>query len=58
MTSIDSGTSFGSDLAEEKDREIERLRAELADWKAKFDKAKKRDIAFTNSEMEVNPLYN
>ncbi|HUQ48716.1 MAG TPA: methylmalonyl-CoA mutase family protein [Gemmatimonadaceae bacterium] len=57
MTSIDSGTSFGSDLTEEKDREIERLRAELADWKAKFDKAKKRDIAFTNSEMEVNPLF-
>ena len=57
MTSIDSGTSFRSDLAEEKDREIERLRAELADWKAKFDKAKKRDIAFTNSEKEVNPLF-
>ena len=57
MTSIDSGTSFRSDLAEEKDREIQRLRAELADWKAKFDKAKKRDIAFTNSEKEVNPLF-
>ncbi len=57
MTSIESGTSFGSDLAEEKDREIERLRAELADWKAKFDKAKKRDIAFSNSEQEVNPLF-
>ena len=42
---------------DEKEREIERLRAELEQWKAKFGKAKKRDIAFTNSEKEVNALY-
>jgi methylmalonyl-CoA mutase N-terminal domain/subunit len=57
VTSIDTDTSFGSDLTADKDREIERLRTELAEWKARFDKAKKRDIAFTNSEQEVNPLY-
>jgi methylmalonyl-CoA mutase N-terminal domain/subunit len=57
VTSIDTDTSFGSDLAADKDREIERLRSELAEWKARFDKAEKRDIAFTNSEQEVNPLY-
>ncbi|HZK78009.1 MAG TPA: methylmalonyl-CoA mutase family protein, partial [Gemmatimonadaceae bacterium] len=57
MTSIDSGSSFGSDLAEDKDREIERLHAEIADWKSKFEKAKKRDIAFTNSEKELDPLF-
>ncbi len=57
MTSIDSTTSIGSGLSEEKDREIERLRSELSAWKSRFDKTTKRDIAFTNSEKEVNPLY-
>ncbi len=59
MTSIDTGSrnSFGSDSAEGKDREIERLRDELAQWKSKYDAARKRDIAFTNSEKELSPLY-
>ncbi len=56
MTSIDTG-AFGSGLADEKDREIEELKAEVAVWKAKFDKAKKRDIGFTNSEKEIPPLF-
>ena len=45
MTSIEAGT------------ELERLRAEVERWKAKYDAARKRDIAFTNSEKEVAPLY-
>ncbi len=59
MTSIDTGrrTSFASDSAEEKDREIERLQTEVAEWKAKFASLRKRDIAFTNSEKEVSPLF-
>ncbi|MEO7367196.1 MAG: methylmalonyl-CoA mutase family protein [Gemmatimonadaceae bacterium] len=56
MTSIDTG-AVASGLADDKDREIEDLKAELAGWKAKFDNAKKRDIAFTNSEQEVSPLF-
>ncbi|MEP6507601.1 MAG: methylmalonyl-CoA mutase family protein [Gemmatimonadales bacterium] len=36
---------------------MKELKAEIADWKAKFDKAKKRDIGFTNSEKEVPPLF-
>jgi len=58
VTSIDSG-KHGLDVADldEKDRENERLRAELEEWKRKYAAAKKRDIAFTNSEQEVNPLY-
>src|SRR5687767_4085081 len=40
-----------------KDRENEKLRAEVEQWKRKYAAAKKRDIAFTNSEQEVNPLY-
>jgi methylmalonyl-CoA mutase N-terminal domain/subunit len=45
VTSIDTGT------------ELERLRAEVEQWKAKYDAARKRDIAFTNSEKEVAALY-
>jgi methylmalonyl-CoA mutase N-terminal domain/subunit len=37
--------------------ELERLRAEVAAWRARYEKGDKRDIAFTNSEGEVEPLY-
>ena len=37
--------------------ELERLRAEVAAWRKRFEKGEKRDIAFTNSEGEVEPLY-
>src|SRR5258708_22230108 len=37
--------------------ELERLRAEVADWRAKYAKGELRDIAFTNSAREVAPLY-
>jgi len=57
LTSIDSrrGQTF-SDI-ESAQEEIKRLRAELAEWRRKFDAAPKRDIAFTNSAEEVAPLY-
>ena len=59
MTTIDSGShpELGFKDLEEKERENERLRAELEEWKRKYEAAKKRDIAFTNSEKEVQPLY-
>jgi methylmalonyl-CoA mutase N-terminal domain/subunit len=37
--------------------ELERLRAEVADWRRRFAKGGTRDIAFTNSAKEVEPLY-
>ena len=58
MTSIKAGTTGAfSAGAEEQSAENERLQREVAEWKAKYEAAKKRDIAFTNSEKEVNPLY-
>ncbi len=33
------------------------MKAEIAEWRRKFDAAPKRDIAFTNSAHEVAPLY-
>ena len=41
----------------ERDAELERLRAEVAEWRRKYDAASKRDIAFTNSEKAVGPVY-
>ena len=49
-------TSFITEL-DQKERENERLKAELEEWKKKYEAAKKRDIAFTNSEKEVQALY-
>src|SRR5947199_7454389 len=37
--------------------ELQRLRAEVAAWRAKYAKGELRDIAFTNSAREVEPLY-
>jgi methylmalonyl-CoA mutase N-terminal domain/subunit len=49
-------TSFITEL-DQKERENERLRAELEEWKKKFEAQEKREIAFTNSEKEVQALY-
>jgi methylmalonyl-CoA mutase N-terminal domain/subunit len=43
--------------ASERDAELERLRAEVAEWRRKYDAATKRDIAFTNSEKAIEPVY-
>ena len=37
--------------------ELERLRAEVAEWRKRFEKAEKRNAAFLNSTAEVAPLY-
>ena len=37
--------------------ELERLRAEVAEWRARYEAGRKRDIAFTNSTQTVEPLY-
>ena len=37
--------------------ELERLRAEVAAWRARYEAGTKRDIAFTNSAETVEPLY-
>jgi len=37
--------------------ELERLRAELAEWRRRYAEGELRDIGFVNSEREVDPLY-
>jgi methylmalonyl-CoA mutase N-terminal domain/subunit len=37
--------------------ELERLRAEVAEWRRRYEKGELRDIGFMNSAKEVAPLY-
>ena len=46
-----------ADVRRDDHAELERLRAEVAAWRRAYEKGAKRDIAFTNSEREVEPLY-
>jgi methylmalonyl-CoA mutase, N-terminal domain len=38
-------------------QELERLRAEVAEWRRKYANGELREIGFTNSAREVDPLY-
>jgi methylmalonyl-CoA mutase N-terminal domain/subunit len=42
---------------EEQSAELRLLRQEVAEWRKKYEKGQLRDLAFTNSEKEVNPVY-
>jgi methylmalonyl-CoA mutase N-terminal domain/subunit len=53
MTSTRDFTAAVGDQREE----LERLRAEVAEWRRRFAKGELRDIAFTNSATDVDPLY-
>ena len=53
MTSTRDFTAAVGDQREE----LERLRAEVAEWRRRFAKGELRDIAFTNSATDVEPLY-
>jgi methylmalonyl-CoA mutase N-terminal domain/subunit len=58
MTSIrDLPANAGGTADEDPTAELERLRAEVAAWRRAYEKGAKRDIAFTNSAREVDPLY-
>jgi methylmalonyl-CoA mutase N-terminal domain/subunit len=55
MTSVDDVDL--PDLVREQQAELERLQKELAEWRARYEKSEKRDLAFANSRGEVEPLY-
>ncbi len=46
-----------SDTISAQQAELERLREEVARWRRAYERGSKRDIAFSNSEKEVEPLY-
>ncbi len=53
MTSISELPGTTGDGREE----LERLRAEVAAWRARYERGELRDIGFSNSAREVAPLY-
>ena len=60
LKSPSSGGAADSELiatVEEQSAELELLRREVADWRRKYEKGELRDIAFTNSAKEVQPIY-
>jgi methylmalonyl-CoA mutase N-terminal domain/subunit len=57
LTSIETGRGKSTLQVESAQEEIERLRAEIEEWKKKYAAAPKRDIGFTNSAQEVAALY-
>src|SRR5512132_332473 len=46
-----------SEIIREQQDLIDRLRAELESWRKRYEAGEKRDIPFTNSEGEVEPIY-
>ncbi|MES2177785.1 MAG: methylmalonyl-CoA mutase family protein [Gemmatimonadota bacterium] len=46
-----------TDTISEQHAELARLREEVAAWRRAYEKGAKREIAFTNSAKEVEPLY-
>src|SRR5258708_19856620 len=46
-----------SDTISAQQAELERLREEVERWRRAYERGSKRDIAFSNSEKEVEPLY-
>ncbi len=46
-----------SETVQQQQEELERLRAEVERWRARYDKGSKRDLAWMNSNTEVDPVY-
>jgi methylmalonyl-CoA mutase N-terminal domain/subunit len=46
-----------TDTVTPESEELVRLRAEVAAWRARYARSETRDIAFTNSAFEVEPVY-
>ena len=63
MTKLKSPSSNGAPdteliaTIEEQSAELRLLRKEVAEWRKKYEKGELRDIAFTNSEKELQPIY-
>jgi methylmalonyl-CoA mutase, N-terminal domain len=46
-----------TETVREQQAELERLRAEVDQWRRRFDKGAVRDVSYANSAVEVEPLY-
>ena len=63
MTKLKSPSSSGAAdneliaTIEEQSAELRLLRKEVAEWRKRYEKGELRDIGFSNSEKEVQPIY-
>ena len=57
MTSTRDFTQARQPAPSSERAELDRLRAEVAEWRRRYEQGELRDIAFTNSANEVEPLY-
>ena len=60
MTSTRDFTDNGADARDDsrdERAELDRLRAEVAEWRRRYEKGELRDIGFANSAKDVEPLY-
>ncbi|MGQ0647518.1 MAG: acyl-CoA mutase large subunit family protein [Gemmatimonadaceae bacterium] len=46
-----------SETVRAQEEELARLRAEVDAWRSRYERGEKRDLAFTNSAVEVEPVY-
>ncbi len=46
-----------TETVREQQDELDRLRAEVERWRARYEKGEKRELAFVNSDKEVDPVY-
>ncbi len=52
-----TSTQHIEDVVRQQQEELSQLRAEVAEWRAKFEASRTRDVSYTNSATEVEPLY-
>ena len=46
-----------TETVREQQDELDRLRAEVERWRSRYEKGEKRELAFVNSDKEVDPVY-
>jgi methylmalonyl-CoA mutase N-terminal domain/subunit len=54
---VNGRATVGPDAALDRTDELEQLRAEVAEWRRRYERGELREIAFANSSSEVEPLH-
>lgn len=52
-----TSTQHIEDVVRQQQEELSQLRAEVAEWRARYETSRTRDVSYSNSATEVEPLY-